>query len=855
MLYFSPWKTVLILLAVLLGLTFAAPNLLSKETREAVPGWLPSQAMTLGLDLQGGSHILMKVDRANLVSEKQATLESDIRSVLRDAKIGYRMAKSGDNAVNVTLRDPAQRAEAINAFEPVIAPVAAGLFGSTSVKPIDLTEPGDGVIRLELNAAGIDNSVSHAVTQSVEVITKRINELGTTESTVQRQGDDRILVQYPGLKDPQRLKEIIGQTAKLTFHLVSTEMPVADAISGRPPAGTEVLYEDTDPPVPYLIETRAVVEGENLTNATAAFDQRSNEPIITFQFDSKGATRFCQVSSANVGRPFAIVLDKQVLSAPVIREAICGGSGQISGNFSVESANDLAVLLRAGALPAKLDFIEERTVGPGLGADSIEAGKIASIVATIAVMAFTLIAYGFLGVIANIALLANLVLIVASLSVLGATLTLPGIAGIVLTMGMAVDSNVLIFERVREESRSGRNLVQSLDSGFKQALATIVDANLTTLIAAAVLFIMGSGPVRGFAVTLAIGIVTTVFTAFVFTRLMIAWWVRARRPVKLPQPLLNFVPYDTKFSFMAVRKYAFTFSIITSIAAFGLLGGLGFNLGVDFRGGSLIELKSKTETADLATLRDTLSDLNIGEVQVQNFGSPSEVLIRVGSQDEGDAAEQSVEQKVRAALSDSYDFRRVEVVGPTVSGELTQKGIIAVALALVAIGIYIWFRFEWQFALGAIIATLHDLFLTIGMFALLQMEFSLTSIAAVLTIIGYSINDTVVVYDRIRENLRKYKKMPIPELIDLSVNQTLSRTILTGVTTLLALVALYFLGGEVLAGFSFAMIFGILVGTYSSVFVAAPLLILFKLRPGQLSEERAVVSPFAGAEATGAKKR
>ncbi len=855
MLYFSPWKTISILLAVVLGLVFAAPNLLSKEVREALPSWAPRQAMTLGLDLQGGSHILMQVDRKALIADKQAILEDDIRSALREAKIGYRMAKSGDMAVNVTLRDETQLEAARTALQPLTTAVAGGLFGQTAVSPATISEPSQGVLRVELTTEGIDTAVSQAVTQSIEVVTNRINEMGTTESTVQRQGADRILVQYPGLQDPQRLKQIIGQTAKLTFHLVSSEMSVQEAINGRPPAGTEVLYEDSDPPEGYLVESRAMVEGENLVDAQAAFDQRTNEPIITFRFDNKGATRFCQVSSANVGRPFAIVLDKEVLSAPVIREAICGGSGQISGNFTVESANDLAVLLRAGALPAKLDFIEERTVGPGLGSDSIEAGKLAAIVATILVMAFTIVAYGFLGIIANIALLANLVLIIALLSILGATLTLPGIAGIVLTMGMAVDSNVLIFERVREESRAGRNLVQSLDSGFRQAMATIIDANLTTLIAAFVLFYMGSGPVRGFAVTLAIGIITTVFTAFTFTRLMIAWWLRVRRPVKIPPPLLNFVPYNTTFSFMGVKNWAFGFSIITSVVSVVMLAILGFNLGVDFKGGAAIEVKAKSGIAEIEEIRETLNDLNIGEVQVQNFGSPTEALIRVGSQGEGDMADQSSESRVRAALEADYDIRRVEVVGPTVSAELTQAGIIAVAVALLAIGIYIWFRFEWQFAIGAIIATLHDLFLTIGMFAILQLEFSLTSIAAVLTIIGYSINDTVVVYDRIRENLRKYKKMPIPELIDLSVNQTLSRTILTGVTTLLALIALYFLGGEVLAGFSFAMIFGILVGTYSSVFVAAPLLILFKLRPGQLSEERPVVNPFAGAEAVTAKKK
>lgn len=847
MLYFSRWKAVYVLLVVVAGILFSAPNMMSPEMRAAMPGWL-FNAMPLGLDLQGGSHILLRVDRANLRQERLATLEDDVRRALRDERIGNRAAKSGDNAVVVTLRDNADLAKARTALEPLTRPVAGGLFGQTPVTEFQLSEPQEGTLRIEMTDAGIESAVSHAVSQSVEVITRRINALGTTEAVVQRQGQDRILVQYPGLDDPQKLKAIIGQVAKLTFHLVSTEMSVQDALTTRPPVGTEILYENSDPPVPWLVESRAMVEGENLVDARAGFDQQTQEPIITFRFDNKGATRFCQVSSANVGRPFAIVLDRDVLSAPVIREPICGGSGQISGSFTTESANTLAIQLRAGALPAKLDFIEERTVGPGLGADSIAAGQIATLVATILVMLFMVIAYGFLGILANIALLANLALIVALLSVLGATLTLPGIAGIVLTMGMAVDSNVLIYERVREEGRAGKNLVSSFDNGFRQAMATIIDANLTTLIAAAVLFYLGSGPVRGFAVTLAIGIVTTVFTAFTFTRLMIAWWVKARRPTRLPAPVMNFIPYNTKLGFMDARRFAFPFSIVSSVAALALLAVVGLNLSVDFKGGSVIEVRANSGVADVGDLRGRLSELNIGDVQVQNFGDPSEALIRVGSQDSGDTAEQSVEAKVRAELSEDYEFRRVEVVGPTVSAELTQAGIIAVVVALLAIGIYIWFRFEWQFALGAIISTVHDLLLTIGFFALMQMEFSLTSIAAVLTILGYSINDTVVIYDRIRENLRKYKKMPIKDLIDLSVNETLSRTILTGTSTLLALFALYFLGGDVLAGFSLAMIFGIVIGTYSSVFVAAPVLILFNLRPGALDREARDVSPFAGAE-------
>lgn len=528
-----------------------------------------------------------------------------------------------------------------------------------------------------------------------------------------------------------------------------------------------------------------------------------------------------------------------MISAPQIREPILGGTGQISGNFTTQSANDLAVLLRAGALPANLTIVEERTVGPSLGADSIAAGEFAAIIGGLAVLVFMVIAYGSLGVIANLALIANVALIIAVLSVLGATLTMPGIAGIILTMGMAVDSNVLIYERVREERRQGKSLVQSLDAGFSRALATVVDANVTTLIAAVILFYLGSGPVRGFAVTLAIGIITTVFTAFTLTRWMVSMWLRRMKPKEISPGLIKVVPENTAIPFMKMRKYAFTLSALLSIATAGLFMTKDLNYGVDFLGGSLIEIQAKTGDADPADVRARLSELNVGEVQVQEFGSKRDLLVKLASQQGGDNAEQSAVEKARMELSGDYDFRRVEVVGPTVSSELARAGTLGVLASLVAMLLYIWIRFEWQFGLGAVISTLHDVIAMVGLYVIAGIEFNLTSIAAILTIVGYSINDTVVVYDRVRENLRKYKKMPIAELIDLSLNQTLSRTILTGATTLLALVALYVFGGEVISSFTFAMIFGVLFGTYSSVFVAGPLLILFKLRPDMFEADTA----------------
>ena len=829
MLYFSRWKTVLIWLAVLAGVVFAAPNLFTKQQLAEMP-WVPHRQLTLGLDLQGGSHILLRVERADIEKERLETVVDDMRRLLREDGIGYTGLSGNDLTAQVRIRDPANVERAKELLAELTQPVTGGLLGVGIIREAELDEPQAGLLQVTLTEEGVNHRISSAVTQSIEVVRRRVDELGTTEPVIQRQGTDRILVQVPGFDDPERLKGILNQVAKLSFRLVDRSMPVEEALNGRPPPTAEILYSTDDPPISYLIQRRELVSGENLVDAQAGFDQRTNEPVVTFRFDTKGAQRFGQVTQQNVGFPFAIVLDNQVISAPVINEPILGGSGQISGNFTVESANDLAVLLRAGALPATMTVIEERTVGPGLGADSIAAGETAGIIGAILVVIFIFIAYGFLGLIANLALIINLILIIAVLSLLGATLTLPGIAGIVLTIGMAVDSNVLIYERIKEERRGGRSLIQAIDAGFQRAFGTILDANITTLIAAVILFYLGSGPVRGFAVTLAIGIVTTVFTAFTITRWMIAEWVRRKRPKALPQGLMSDLFVKARYKFIWLRRVTFLFSAAAAIASLVLFAAVGMNYGIDFKGGSIIEVQAKQGDADIGDIRSRLSNLNLGDVQVQEFGSSQEVLIRVQAQDGGDNAEQSVIAKVRSDLESDYTIRRVEVVGPTVSGELAQAGTIAVLASLFAILIYIWFRFEWQFAVGAVIATVNDVVLTIGMFVITQVEFNLSSIAAVLTIVGYSLNDTVVVYDRVRENLRRYKKMPLTELLDLSINQMLSRTVLTSVTTLLALLSLFIFGGEVIRSFTFAMIFGVIVGTYSSIFIAAPVLILFKLR-------------------------
>ena len=837
MLHFTRWKTILIWLTVALGVIFSMPNLLSQSTLDSLPRWVPKQPMTLGLDLQGGSHMLLQLDRKDLIEERLETARNDIRAALRDAKVGYTGLSGTANSVQVRIRDAADVDKAKTALDSMTQPVASGLLTGGSITELDRDEPEPGLLRFTLTDAGINYRLNAALSQSIEVVQRRVNELGTTEPIIQRQGGDRILVQVPGLQDPNRLKDLLGQTAKLTFQMVDQSMPVQEAIEGRPPAGSVVMYSTDDPPQAYLIETRVIVSGENLVDAQATFDQRTSEPVVSFRFDNKGAQRFGQATQTNVGRLFAIILDNQVISAPQIREPILGGTGQISGNFTAEGANDLAVLLRAGALPATLTIVEERTVGPSLGADSIAAGKLASAIGAVLVIVCMLLVYGKLGVIANIALAANVALIIAVLSLLGATLTLPGIAGIVLTMGMAVDSNVIIFERVREERSQGRSMVQSFDTGFQKALATVVDANVTTLIVAVILFYMGTGPVRGFAVTLGIGIVTTVFTAFTLTRWLIAYWHRRWRPTEFPKGLVHYLPLNPTIPFMKWRNVGFAISGVLSLAVIGMMFVKDFNYGIDFLGGSIIEIQARDGSADPADVRDRLVDLDLGEVQVQEAGNDGTLMIRVGTQEAGDNAEQSVVDKVRGKLDQDYEFRRVEVVGPTVSGELAWTGTIGITLSMLALLIYIWFRFEWQFGVGAVISTVHDVIMIVGVYVLLGLEFNLSSIAAILTVIGYSINDTVVIYDRIREMLRRYKRMPLDEVINIALNQTLSRTILTGLTVLLALTSLYFFGGEVISSFVFAIIIGVFVGTYSSVFIAGPVLILFKLRPEMFDRE------------------
>jgi len=535
MLYFSRWKMALSLAVVLLGIAYALPNMLPKDTLSGLPEWMPNKQVHLGLDLQGGSHLLLEIDTAELRADWLEAIRDDVRIALRDQRIGYRNLRVTDEHVAVTIRESASVDAAFQAVSDLAQPLEGNLLtGVGGGTDIEARREGDQLF-VDLTEEAFAQRLRSAVGSTIETIRRRIDALGTTEPNIQRQGVDRVLVQVPGLQDPERLKDLLGQTAKLTFQLVDQSMAPEEAQTNRPPPGSAVYPgAGSASQEQYLLKRRAIISGEDLVDSQPGFDQRTNEPIVTFRFNSSGARRFGDVTADNVGRPFAIVLDGEVISAPVIQEPILGGTGQISGDFSVEEANNLAILLRSGALPASLTILEERTVGPSLGADSIAAGEIAGIVGLIGVVIFMVVAYGLFGVFANIALLANIGVILGVLSALQATLTLPGIAGIVLTVGMAVDANVLIFERIREELRAGKTPIAAIDIGFSRAVGTILDANITTFIAALILFWLGSGPVRGFAVTLSIGIFTSVFMALMVTRMMIVLWLQRTRPREIP---------------------------------------------------------------------------------------------------------------------------------------------------------------------------------------------------------------------------------------------------------------------------------------------------------------------------------
>ncbi|HGG05451.1 MAG TPA: protein translocase subunit SecD [Aliiroseovarius sp.] len=875
MLQIELWKRIVIIGLVVLGLAYALPNGFYERVelhndavaeveaygvtpeREAAiaawPGWLPSGLVNLGLDLRGGAHLLAEVQVEDVYDARMDALWPEVRNVLRDARdiVGsVRRQDAPSGQLRVKISNPEGMAKALELVRGLAQPVVT-LTGVGSTD-IEVAGQNDEII-VELSDAEKIATNDRTIQQSLEIIRRRVDEVGTREPTIQRQGDRRILIQVPGLGSARELKELIGTTAQLTFNPVITRTNDPDT----PPGPRQVLYPSlNEDGVYYMLEQTPVVTGEELTDAQPSFDQNGG-PAVSFRFNPSGARKFGQYTSENVGSPFAIVLDGEVISAPRINEAILGGSGIISGNFTIEESTNLAVLLRAGALPAKLEFLEERTIGPELGQDSIDAGKIASIVAFVGVLFFMAASYGWFGGIANIALILNVGLIFGLLSMIGATLTLPGIAGIVLTIGMAVDANVLVFERIREELKGGRGPARAIEMGYEKALSAILDANITTLITALILFIAGAGPVRGFAITLGLGIITSVFTAIFVTRLMIVMWFERKRPREYKIKGVKLVPEDTNWDFFKRTPLTLGGSGAAVVVALVAFLAIGLNFGIDFKGGTTIRTES-TQALDIGVYRDALQPLNLGDVSISEVFDPTfdadqhVAQIRIEAQEGDEAITPDTIEKIETALTEADNaitFQSVESVGPKVSGELVWTAIEAVLAAIGAVLVYIWLRFEWQFSVGAVVALVHDVALTIGVFALFSIKFDLSIIAALLTIVGYSLNDTVVVFDRVRENLRKYKKLDLKEVLNLSINETLSRTVMTSVTTLIALIALFVLGGDVIRDFVFAMIWGVIVGTYSSVFVASAILLKLGVKRDWSKPDANAGNQFANVDA------
>jgi preprotein translocase subunit SecD len=528
MLALSRWKVILVLASAIFGLVFTLPNLLPDQALQAMPSWLPHDRLSLGLDLRGGSYLLMEVDTNALNQERLTNLTEDVRTKLRVAQINFSNLALQGQVVQVQITDPAQYDQAYKLLASQIGGALTGGGRDTTVRQT----PGQ-TIQIAYVPQAAKDAAEDAVTRSIEIIRKRIDALGAVNPSITRQGANRIVIEAPGEGDPERLKAVIGKTAKLTFQLVDTTLSPDDLKAGRIPPDDEILPSDDHIQEFYVLKRRAMVDGGMLTNATSSHDENS-QPDIAFAFNGLGAQRFAEATSENVGKPFAIVIDNRVISAPNIRGPIPGGSGEITGSFTEESAHDLALVLKTGALPAPLNMIEQHTVGAELGADAVKAGQISVLIGAALIFVFIILAYGLFGGFAAVALVVNGLMIVGTMSLFHFTLTLPGVAGLVLTLAVAVDANVLIYERMRDEVRSGRPAMAAADAGFSRALTTIIDANVTTVVAAVIMFNLGAGPVKGFALTLLVGVLTSVFTAVLITQVLIGWWFRAFRSKKLP---------------------------------------------------------------------------------------------------------------------------------------------------------------------------------------------------------------------------------------------------------------------------------------------------------------------------------
>ncbi|VUD69295.1 hypothetical protein TDB9533_04662 [Thalassocella blandensis] len=808
------WRIAVYSIIVLFGLLCAMPNLLPNTISTKLPAWYSNNTVALGLDLRGGSHLLLEVDSQDLLKSKNEQLAEHLRTVLHEARTAYQSVEVSQDAIEFTpLSRLSQNSTNVDRLEHIIRESVNDSPESNAYS----IKQRDGKLLIISNHNFTKQLTNDAVDRSLEVVRRRLDESGLVEPSITRQGEDGILVQLPGVDNPQQIRHLLGTTAKMSFHWVSQANV------------NTVSYYDAQGRS-YPLEKRIALEGKHISDARLGFHPDSREPIVNFHLDKEGAKLFGEMTKKNIGRALAIVLDDEVITAPVIRSVIAGGSGEISGSFTSQEASNLALLLRAGALPAPLKVIEERTVGPDLGSDSIASGISTGLIGAALVIAFMISAYGRWGIIACVGLGINVGLIFGALSLLGATLTLPGIAGIILTIGMAVDANILINERIREEGKKGRSALIAIKDGFKRAFSTIVDSNFTTLIAVGLLFLFGSGPVKGFAVTIGLGLATSLFTAIAITRPLMEWRAHksGRKPVKISGIKFLEQISSTPINFMRGRIAGLVLSAVLSAGSIALFIHPGLKYGIDFSGGTVVEVHSPSSS--VTDLRTALAGKGLTDAAIQEFGAEEHFLVRLpmGDAEQGAstvATGEPVQALKQAVLEISPDaeFPRVEMVGPKVSGGFSDATILALLLAGAGMLGYLWLRFEFHFALAAILTISLDLTKTIGFFVLTGVEFNLTAVAALLALIGYSINDKVVVFDRVRENLRTNPSTPLLALLNESITSTLTRTVFTSLTTFLALLPMAISGGTAVASFALPMLFGIVIGTSSSIFIAAPI--------------------------------
>jgi SecD/SecF fusion protein len=766
---------------------------------------------------------------------------------------------------------------------------AFGKFLKDEFPHLEAGEPqrqdGALVFTLSLTPDEIKQLQERTLSQSLEVLRNRIDQFGVTEPVLVRQGDDQIVVQLPGVQDPQRALDLIGQTAQLEFKLVDDQTPVSlpelieaalksgqlkpgytreqlnQALADKIPADDEVYIEKSlnretgrMESKPLLLKKKVLMTGDAVKNATVRIGDY-NEPYVSVDFNRRGAAEFGRITGENVKRRLAIILDGIVRSAPVIQERIGGGKAQITGSYTPAEGHDLAIVLRAGALPATVKIVQNITVGPTLGADSIKKGLTAGLIATILVIGFMIFYYRFSGVVANYAMILNVILLLGALSLLGATLTLPGIAGIILSIGMAVDSNVLIYERMREEFHAGKPLKAGIDGGYDKAFLSIIDSHVTTLITACALFLFGTGPIKGFAVTLSLGVVLNLFTALFGTRVVYEYALIRRWLTKL-----SFFEFfkQPNFDFISWRRYAFVISgvlAILGLLAFVQLSRGQGNLGVEFSGGAMVEMTA-AKPFTVNEVRNILDKEGWGHAEIQQIEGGKELMVKLKKSEDsvGRMSAHLVEILNKALPENDFKVIGKSEIGASISQDLRNKAIVAIIISLLGIIVYIAWRFEFIFGIAATVATFHDVLAVLGAFWLFNVEITLLVVTALLTLAGYSLTDTVVIFDRIRENLAR-KRGKLGEIINLSVNEVLSRSIITSGTVFLVVVALYFFGGVVLRDFALAMILGVLVGSYSSIFVASPIIYAWRKETKRVVVKREKVIELAAAKKRSEEKK